>query len=92
MANRFAWAWKLTELGCPVILVYLGFLKAEEMRKGRRQNSFSSHAEWEGLVKSHSKPLFPPEVWNTQWVLHNQVFVPRICSLELRHDEPIQDA
>lgn len=31
MANRFAWSWKLADLGYPVILVYLGFLGAEEM-------------------------------------------------------------
>ena len=31
MANRIAWSRKLTELGYPVILVYLGFLRAEEM-------------------------------------------------------------
>ena len=66
MANRFAWSWKLTELGYPVILVYLGFLRAEEMRKGREQTPFDGHAEWEGLVKSHSQPLFPAEVWDRQ--------------------------
>jgi hypothetical protein len=31
MSNRFAWAWKLTECGIPVVLVYLGFLNASEM-------------------------------------------------------------
>jgi hypothetical protein len=30
MANRFTWAWKLTERGMPVILVYLGFMGCEE--------------------------------------------------------------
>ena len=35
MANRFAWSWKLTELGYPVVLVYLGFLMAEESLKRR---------------------------------------------------------
>ena len=58
MANRFAWSWKLTELGYPVILVYLGFLRAEDMRRGREQTPFDSHAEWRGLVKAHSEPLF----------------------------------
>ena len=45
MANRFVWSWKLTELGYPVILIYLGFLGAEEMRKGRKQTPLNSHAE-----------------------------------------------
>jgi hypothetical protein len=31
MSNRFAWSWKLAELGIPVVLVYLGFLKANDM-------------------------------------------------------------
>jgi hypothetical protein len=30
MSNRFAWAWKLVELGKPVILIYLGFLAYDE--------------------------------------------------------------
>ena len=52
MSNRFAWSWKLTELGFPVVLIYLGFLKAEEMRdKGK---PFANHLEWERLVKAHS--------------------------------------
>ena len=66
MANRFAWSWKLTELGYPVVLIYLGFLRAEEMRKGREQAPFKNHAEWEGLVKAHSEPLFPAGVWDGQ--------------------------
>ena len=45
MANRFVWSWKLTELGYPVVLIYLGFLGAEEMRKGRKQTPLNSHAE-----------------------------------------------
>ena len=84
MANRFAWSWKLTQLGYPVILVYLGFLQAGEM-----ETPFSCHAEWEDLVKSHSRPLFPAEVWDHQWAIHGQFFVPRICSNKTRCDGPI---
>lgn len=81
MSNRFAWAWKLTELGVPVILLYLGFLKAEEMiEKGT--NAFDDHADWEKLVKSHSQSLFPSEIWGRQWSVHGQAFVPLIGSIE----------
>ena len=90
MANRFAWSWKLTELGYPVILIYLGFLGAEEMRSGREQTPFDSHAEWEGLVRAHSEPLFPAEVWGRQCVIHNQL-VARICSIETPYDLPVED-
>ncbi len=89
LSNRFAWSWKLTQLGYPVVLVYLGFLRAEEMRKGREQTPFNSYAEWEGLVKSHSQPLFPAGVWGRQWVIHGQPFVPRICSIKTRYDGPM---
>jgi hypothetical protein len=49
MSNRFAWAWKLTELGVPVILVYLGFLGCDDMHRtarssGIRPNGKSSSA------------------------------------------------
>ena len=86
MANRIAWSWKLAELGYPVILVYLGFLGAEDMRNGMEQYPFNSHAEWEGLVKAHSQPLFPPQVWDRQWVIQGQPFVPLIRSTETGHD------
>ena len=91
MANRFAWSWKLTELGYPVILVYLGFLRAEEMRSGEEQTPFDSHAEWECAVKAHSEPLFPAEVWDGQWTIHHRPFVPRICSIETRYDGPMEE-
>ena len=91
MSNRFAWAWKLTELGYPVILVYLGFLKAEEMQKGRDQHPLSNHAEWESLVKSHSRPLFPDAVWDREWSVNGQPFVPRILSCEIGYDALIED-
>ena len=36
LSNRFAWAWKLASLGIPVVLLYLGFLNAEDMQaKGK---------------------------------------------------------
>jgi len=80
MSNRFAWAWKLTELGTPVILVYLGFLKTEEV--GDQGVPFAEHISWENLVKSQSTTLFPKNVWNNRWLLHGQPLVPLIKSYE----------
>ena len=91
MSNRFAWSWKLTELGYSVILVYLGFLNAEEMRKGKEQYPLANHAEWESLVKSHSGRLFPAEIWDRQWSVNGRIFVPRIRSCEMRYDAPIEE-
>jgi hypothetical protein len=80
MSNRFAWSWKLTALGIPVVLVYLGFLKADEMID--RGQPFASHEDWEQLVKEHSRPLFPKEVWGQKWIVNGQPIVPLIRSIE----------
>jgi hypothetical protein len=47
MSNRFAWAWKLAESGIPVVLVYLGFLNADDMVPDGRP--FRTPEEWEQL-------------------------------------------
>ena len=86
MANRFAWAWKLTELGIPVVLVYLGFLNADEMHD--RGNPFVSHDDWVQLVKSHSAPLFPADPWNRAWNCNGQSLIPLIRSI----DQPLGEA
>jgi hypothetical protein len=81
MANRFAWAWKVAQLGVPVILVYLGFLRATEMSD---PGSPLPHAEaWQDLVQGHSTPLFPVEVWGRRWTVNGQPLIPLIRSLEL---------
>ena len=65
LANRFAWAWKLMELGVPVVLVYLGFLNANEMSdKGR---PFYCPADWDKCVKTHAKHHVPEEIWEREW-------------------------
>ena len=76
MSNRFAWACKLAELGVPVILVYLGFLQADEMKpKGR---PFANKDEWEQLVRSHSATVFPGDTWDRTWTVAGQPLVPLI--------------
>jgi len=81
MANRFAWAWKLTELGKPVILVYLGFLGCEEMPIPIRNEQ-----HWRELVEDHSRTLFPREVWNKSWTVHGHVLIPLIRVYDQRLD------
>lgn len=79
MANRFAWAWKLTELGVPVVLVYLGFLNADEMQD--RGAPFASHADWQQLVQAHSAPLFHADPWEREWSCNGRSLVPLIRSI-----------
>ena len=88
ISNRFAWAWKLTELGVPVVLVYLGFLRANEMTD--RGKPFIDHADWERLVKSHSEALFPPQVWGQRWESGGRALIPLIRSLEQALDDDIE--
>ncbi|QDU09643.1 hypothetical protein [Gimesia aquarii] len=92
MSNRFAWAWKLTELGYPVVVVYLGFLNAEEMRSGPSKRPFLSNKEWETCVKSHSKSLFPESVWGSRHIVHGQPFISLIKSLDISYDSLISEA
>ena len=87
MSNRFAWSWKLTEFRVPVVLVYLGFLNANEM--ARRRGPFVNHAAWEALVRAHSAPLFPGEVWNRRWLVNGVPFIPIIRSLEQELDPEV---
>jgi hypothetical protein len=62
LCNRFAWTWKLASLGIPVILVYLGFLHAEEMRD--QGLPLDSAENWDRLVRDHSHGIVPPLVWD----------------------------
>lgn len=78
MSNRFAWAWKLTEMGIPVVLVYLGFLEADEMQD--QGAAFASHADWKQLVQAHGAPLFGVDPWEKVWNCHGSSLVPLIRS------------
>ena len=80
MANRFAWAWKLADLGVPVILVYLGFLDAVEMSD--KGDPFFDHADWEACIKTHANNSVPREAWERCSRAPDGTFlVPRILSI-----------
>lgn len=82
MSNRFAWSWKLADLGIPVVMVYLGFLKATDMSKPG-EVPFADAGVWEALTRAHSAPLFPGEVWDRHWSVKGVALIPLIRSLEL---------
>ena len=81
MSNRFAWAWKLADLGIPVVLIYLGFLNAHEMSD--QGNPFPDAVGWQHVLIDHSQPLFPAEVWNQPWTCAGQPVIPLIRSIEM---------
>jgi hypothetical protein len=61
LANRFAWAWKIASLGIPIALVYLGFLKADEMRD--QGEPFADAEAWASVMKAHSETIVPLLAW-----------------------------
>jgi hypothetical protein len=62
LCNRFAWSWKISSLGVPVILVYLGFLNAAEMTD--RGQPFRSAIEWSDLIRNHADGIVPNVAWD----------------------------
>ena len=65
LSNRFAWSWKLASLGIPVVLVYLGFLKAQDMAD--EGPLFRSKAEWIRVLKDHSRATVDETCWG-EWL------------------------
>jgi len=61
LSNRLAWAWKLLDLGIPVILIYLGFLRAQEMVD--QGQPFDSPEAWETCLRIYSEGIVPPSAW-----------------------------
>lgn len=83
MSNRFAWAWRLLSLGKPVILIYLGFLDAEEMSR-RGKSTLRDHEDWASLVRAHGGSIVPEQIWNRLWTVHGTPFLPLIRSIAVR--------
>jgi len=80
MSNRFAWSWRLAELGYPVVLVYLGFLNAVEMAD--RSAPLRDHRHWENIVRRHSENLFPPTIWGDSIEVNGRSIVSLIRSVK----------
>ena len=95
LSNRFAWSWKLLQLGVPVILVYLGFVEAYEMSRGNGNNRNSevliNHQMWRNLVYDHGSMIVPKEVWNSEVSIYGKSFIPLIRSAQVALNEPIKD-
>ena len=72
LCNRFAFAWKLASLGKPVVLVYLGFLNADEMSD--QGLPLKNADDWESLVRKHGRGVVPDEAWDTP-IRVSEVFV-----------------
>jgi hypothetical protein len=78
LCNRFAWSWKLTILGIPVVLVYLGFLNADEMSE-----SFPDAQSWDNAVHNYARGFVPESVWGRKLMLDDAPIYPLILSMEI---------
>jgi hypothetical protein len=79
LSNRFAWSWKLAQMGIPVILVYLGFINAWE----GGGDGFVDKKSWESSLSSYSKAIVPEIVWNKELKGLKSPFCPLIRSLTM---------
>lgn len=84
MSNRFAWAWKLADLGVPTVLIYLGFLNATEVTD--QGTPFGNDTQWQDVVHGHSQALFPAAAWGRRWTCGGQPFVPLVRSIDVPLD------
>ena len=64
LSNRFAWSWKLASLGIPVVLLYLGFLNAQDMTG---KELFRSYAEWEKALNDYGEGVIDNTCWE-KWL------------------------
>lgn len=76
LSNRFAWSWKLATLGIPIVLLYLGFLDAEDMAEDGPL--FRSEREWERILKDHSRNFVDEKCWGKRLDVHNVPLLPLI--------------
>jgi hypothetical protein len=73
LANRFAWAWKIAEIGVPVVLIYLAFLGANEMSK-----PITDCADWSRIVFNHSRNVVPDAAWGRDIKVATAIIKPLI--------------
>ena len=81
LSNRFAWSWKLALLGVPVVLIYLGFLNAEDM--ARDGALFRSEDDWARAMKDHAWGVVDDTCWGRRLELNGTPFRPLIRAIEL---------
>ena len=81
LANRFAWSWKLASLGVPVVLIYLGFLNAEDM--ARDGVLFRSKSDWARTLKDHARGAADDDCWGRQLMVNGASLRPLIRAIEV---------
>ena len=85
LSNRFAWSWKLASLGIPVVLVYLGFLNANEMTN--RGDTFPSEKHWKDALEDHCDGIADQSCWGRCWNIKGTTLIPLIRTYDF--DQPL---
>ncbi len=83
ISNRFSWAWKLASLGVPVVLMYLGFLNAQDLTG---KTLFQSWDDWERCVKEYGKNVVDNGCWDQLLNIDGTPMLPIIRSYEQPFD------
>ena len=88
LANRFAWSWKLAQLGVPVVLLYLGFLNADDMTP--HDALFRSKDDWARALRDHARGVVDDSCWGNRLDVDGTPFRPLIRAIQLdTHSVPI---
>ncbi|MCY4601449.1 MAG: hypothetical protein OXF27_16195 [Acidobacteria bacterium] len=81
LANRFAWTWKLARLGVPVVLIYLGFLNADDMQQDSAP--FPTEGDWSRALKDHARGVVDASFWGKRLGVDGTPFRPLIRAIDL---------
>lgn len=84
LSNRFAWAWKLASLGVPVVLVYLGFLNAQDM--ANEGSLFHCYTDWERALKTYGDGVVDNSCWGKRWDIDGTALIPLIRTIDQPFD------
>ena len=78
LSNRFAWSWKLASLGIPVVLVYLGFLNAQDMKR----SLFQSEADWDRVLNEYCEGIVDESCWGRILDIAGVALIPLIRGVD----------
>ena len=83
LSNRFAWAWRLADLGVPVALLYLGFRNAQDM-DGKDTELFQSAEQWAAAVQEYGAGVVDNACWGQELDLGGTPLLPLLRA----YDQP----
>ena len=80
LSNRFAWSWKLAMLGVPVVLLYLGFLNAQDMQDD--EDLFQSENDWRHTMLDYCRGVVDESCWERTLNVEGVPLIPLVRVFE----------